>query len=150
MTYLTHLELTSGYRPSMRFSRPSNNNLIGWLILFGVWSSSFVYKLSPLEGFVFCTFKRLLDLPCPGCGLTRSFCSLSAGQPLTAFSDHLAGPFLYVAMVWVLFSGAMRCFDSKPERWTLSKRLVKLYWYAALVFLGLQVGETVDTWFTAQ
>ncbi|MGB0640751.1 MAG: DUF2752 domain-containing protein, partial [Myxococcota bacterium] len=92
----------------MSFSRPSNNNLIGWLILFSVWCASFVYRSSPLEGFVFCTFRRLLELPCPGCGLTRSFCSISAGHPLAAFSDHLAGPFLYLAMVWVLFSGVLR------------------------------------------
>ncbi len=91
----------------------------------------------------------MFELPCPGCGLTRSFCSISAGHPVAAFTDHLTGPFLYGAMVWILISGLARCFDPKPDRWILPKRAVRIYWYTALVSLGLQVVEVVNIWFAS-
>lgn len=45
---------------------------------------------------VLCTWRRLTGLPCPGCGLTRSFVLLAHGQVLAAFRANLLGPLVFL------------------------------------------------------
>src|SRR5438105_1814127 len=46
-----------------------------------------------------CVFNRLTGLPCPACGLTRSFVGLGHGDLGTAINSHLLGPFAYALMM---------------------------------------------------
>src|SRR5262245_59517599 len=46
-----------------------------------------------------CWFRRLLNLNCPGCGLTRSFISLAHGRPQDAWYYNPAGPLLFLVVV---------------------------------------------------
>lgn len=48
------------------------------------------------DGPVICPFRRLTGLPCPGCGLTRSWVHLVHGDLGTAFAEHAFGPLLAV------------------------------------------------------
>ena len=52
-----------------------------------------------------CGFKMITGLPCPGCGLTHSFCSLGQGDISSAFSFNALGPPLFLAAggVWLRF-----------------------------------------------
>jgi hypothetical protein len=93
------------------------------------------------EYFTICGFKNLTGLPCPGCGLTNSFCSLGKGDLSTAFSYHLLGPplFLFSIIVWLrslgtLFNwhGAVRAIDLFFAR----LRPVRFF-VAALALFGL-------------
>jgi hypothetical protein len=59
-------------------------------VLYVPWAST---------GPVLCPFRFVTGLPCPGCGLTRSFCAMSSGQFLAAFGDHLFGPVVYLGIV---------------------------------------------------
>jgi hypothetical protein len=43
-----------------------------------------------------CLFRAVAGIPCPLCGLTRSFVSLSHGEFRAAFTYHPLGPILYV------------------------------------------------------
>ena len=51
-----------------------------------------------------CASKRIFDLPCPGCGLTRSFISISHGQFARAWNfnpvSFLLYPFIFVQIPW--------------------------------------------------
>jgi hypothetical protein len=63
---------------------------------------SFVYS-PPDSGYLsVCLFKNLTGLPCPGCGLTHSFCSLAKGRVASAFAFNAIGPpmFLLAAGFW--------------------------------------------------
>ena len=53
--------------------------------------------------FTVCGFKNLTGLPCPGCGLTHSFCALGKGNLFDAFAFNALGPllFLALALIWV-------------------------------------------------
>lgn len=52
-----------------------------------------------------CTFHNLTGLPCPGCGLTRSFVCCAHGRWVEAFVYHPAGPLFFAATIaWLLFS----------------------------------------------
>jgi hypothetical protein len=45
-----------------------------------------------------CWFRTAFHLPCPLCGMTRSFAALAHGDAASAFRFHLAGPLLFAAM----------------------------------------------------
>ncbi|HJQ67985.1 MAG TPA: DUF2752 domain-containing protein [Blastocatellia bacterium] len=53
--------------------------------------------------FTICLFKNVTTLPCPGCGLTHSFCALGKGDVAGAFGYHQLGPplFLFLLVLWV-------------------------------------------------
>ncbi len=59
-------------------------------VLYAPWSNS---------GPVMCPLRLLVGLPCPGCGLTRSFCALSHGHVHDAIGHHLLGPALFLAVL---------------------------------------------------
>ncbi|MGC4046043.1 MAG: DUF2752 domain-containing protein [Armatimonas sp.] len=46
-----------------------------------------------------CAFKNLTGLPCPGCGLTRSFVCLGHGHIAEAFHYHILGPALFLGIL---------------------------------------------------
>lgn len=77
--------------------------LIAVLGLTAVFAVSILLKPSTGEYFTICGFKNLTGLPCPGCGLTHSFCALARGNIGEAFEFNLLGPLLYVvlALVWI-------------------------------------------------
>lgn len=62
-------------------------------------AASFLYAPWSQTGPVLCPFRLLTGLPCPGCGLTRSFCAIAQGRWGDAFADHLFGPALMAALV---------------------------------------------------
>lgn len=61
------------------------------------------FKPSTGEYFTICGFKNLTGLPCPGCGLTHSFCAFTQGDIGGAFAFNLMGPLLYLALIvlWI-------------------------------------------------
>jgi hypothetical protein len=56
----------------------------------------------------FCPFRRLTGLPCPTCGLTRSWSHAVRGQLTDATALHPFGPPSLVGAVLVLASGRLR------------------------------------------
>jgi hypothetical protein len=89
--------------------RPSTG--IHWLILTlatGVVAASFVLQVSDKQSVVVplveqpfpgvCTFKRIVGVDCPGCGMTRSFVSLAHGQWALAWQFNPVG-FLFFPVV---------------------------------------------------
>lgn len=104
---------------------------LAFVMLAGVFIVSVIYH--PAEGsyFTICGFKNATGLPCPGCGLTHSFCALGKGHALAAFEWNLFGPplFLLFALVWVRAVCVLldrqsfpRAFDDFAERFRLVQR----------------------------
>lgn len=58
---------------------------------------SFVCAYTSSAPPLFCPFKALTGIPCPGCGLTRSFRAIALGQWDAALDFHLFGPALFLA-----------------------------------------------------
>ena len=72
-------------------------------MLGGVFLISIIYHPGGGNYFTICGFKNLTGLPCPGCGLTHSFCALGKGHLREAIGWNLFGPplFLLFAALWV-------------------------------------------------
>ena len=55
-----------------------------------------------------CAFHNFTGLPCPGCGLTRSWVSMAHGHGGEALAWHPLGPLLFVAaLIYAIWSGYM-------------------------------------------
>jgi hypothetical protein len=52
-----------------------------------------------------CAFRRLTGLPCPGCGLTRSWALTAHGRLRGAVDRHPFGPPTYAAALLVVLHG---------------------------------------------
>jgi len=89
-------------------ARKTNAGVI-WLLLSAIFAAS---ALLPLPHGAYgqigslpslCLFYHLTGLPCPGCGLSRSFVSLGHGHFVEALHWHPLGPalFLLLAFVWL-------------------------------------------------
>ncbi len=115
----------------------SNGDLILWVAACGVLIASVVYPATPLNDEVLCVWRRLFNVTCFGCGLTRSFIAISSGHMVEAVRQHPVGPFLYLAVIW--------CAAVVPiRRWVPNGSLVRIppaatraYWVVAgIVFVG--------------
>ena len=84
-------------------------------IVIGVLLLSF---LLPMRGFSFslCPFHWITGIPCFGCGLTRSVCSISSGHILAALEYHPFGLVAYALLIgllsYAIFPSVRRRFDS--------------------------------------
>ena len=67
------------------------------LVLLHFWTPSGDVRYSV------CLFRRLLGLPCPGCGMTRAFGHLAKGEWLAALRAHPFAPLLAaeLALGWL-------------------------------------------------
>lgn len=66
------------------------------------------------DGPVLCPFRRLTGLPCPACGLTRSFVYTTHGHLAEAFHSHAFGPLLVLVIIGAALVLAVRAATRRP------------------------------------
>jgi hypothetical protein len=113
------------------------------LIASAVWHPA---DASPLGNYyTLCGFKNLTGLPCPGCGLSHSFCALANGDIVKSFAFNLLGPpsFLLLILVWwrsaLVLSRRLEpvaAFDRLIEQYRVVKRLA----IAFAIFGTIRIG----------
>jgi len=64
---------------------------------------------SPAGGPVLCFLRRVLDLPCPGCGMTRALASLARGDWAGAMALHPWSPVVAaeLGLVWLAWGASL-------------------------------------------
>ena len=100
--------------------------------------------------FTICAFKNVTGLPCPGCGLTHSFCALGKGDVSSAARFNLMGPpiFLLLMLLWLRYAffiagweKAVKFFDREAARLKIARvALIALaiFGVARIIFLLVQ------------
>lgn len=121
--------------------------LLALAVLTAVFLVSILLRPATGEYFTVCGFKNFTGLPCPGCGLTHSFCSLAKGNFGEAFEFNLLGPPLYAVLILVwIRAGAVLIdrkriagmFDRLAERFKLVRAFAygfAIYGSARIVYL---------------
>lgn len=113
--------------------------LFAFVGLFAVLLASVLLKPSAGEYFTICGFKNFTGLPCPGCGLTHSFCALAKGDVPGAFGYNLVGPPLFVAFLFLWVRSAFVLSKrvtavERFDRFVSRFNLVRLFAYAFAVY----------------
>ena len=91
------------------------------LVVSVVWSPAAFQRLS------LCPMRRMTGIPCPGCGLTRSFCAISHGRFRRAFEYNPFGYVFYAAALAVLlWPLAARIFPRLGRRLPPARKLALL------------------------
>lgn len=129
------------------------------VILSGVFLASALFSLPPASPlgsyFTICGFKNFTGLPCPGCGLTHSFCALGRGDLLSAFGFNLLGPplFLLFALLWARSACVLLnkhkpalAFDRMAERFQLVRAFIiafAVFGAARIIYLLIHYPQLV-------
>ena len=89
-------------REASRASAAKRRALFVLPLTSAVFAVSAAWRPSELPGVVLCPFRAVTGLPCPGCGMTRAFCSIGHGDLAAAFGYNALGPLVFAAalLVW--------------------------------------------------
>jgi hypothetical protein len=76
---------------------------VGGLVVFHLWTPSDDVRFS------LCLSRRLLGLPCPGCGMTRALAHLAKGEWRAALAVHPFAPLLAaeLLLVWLAWGSEL-------------------------------------------
>ena len=110
-----------------------------WLVgLTAVFAISILWHPADDGGFVLCVFRLATGLPCPGCGMTRSFCAIGKGDIERALIFHPLGPTAFIAAIaiWLRSGASIIGLSRWVERFDSLFRRQSL----AIVACGLMLG----------
>lgn len=72
-----------------------------------------------------CFFKRISDLDCPGCGLTRAFLLLARGHITQAIQLNAASPFIYILFTQIFVSEVRRLVTGRVTPFPRAEQLFR-------------------------
>ncbi|BDI16684.1 hypothetical protein ANSO36C_24860 [Nostoc cf. commune SO-36] len=64
-------------------------------------------------GFLVCPIRHLTGIPCPTCGMTRSFIAIAQGDLVQAVAENLFGPVLFASFVIVAIHIALELLTKR-------------------------------------
>lgn len=101
--------------------------------LVGTW----IYRRGFSVPFLNCPIRSLTGIPCPSCGLTRSFLALAKGDLGVSISYHLFGPLLFLAFLIVGVQTATELVMGRKIFSHYYKKLyqLQLHWIGLASFL---------------
>jgi hypothetical protein len=86
-----------------------------------VFAVSAMWSPTDLPGFVLCPFRAVTGLPCPGCGMTRAFCSIGHGDFASAFGFNPLAPFVFAAALLLWAHALATLLKLDPARAALER-----------------------------
>ncbi len=111
--------------------------------LVGAFTYAHGYRLS-----LTCPIRHLTGVPCPTCGMTRSFMAIVQGHWLQAVNFHLFGPILFFIFAAIVVHIAVELVTQQKQSTVCSRLLTQRktqclsigiylgYYFMRLLFLG--------------
>ncbi|WP_330202706.1 DUF2752 domain-containing protein [Cyanobacterium sp. Dongsha4] len=87
-----------------------------FLLLTSPLVASYFFSYSTYKSPFSCPILAFTGIPCPSCGLTRSFLSLTRGNVWESFSYHLFGPVIYSSLIVFSLHLLLEIFYKKKIR----------------------------------
>lgn len=103
------------YQPSRRAA------LITAVILVVMFAASAIYSPPGGNYYSICGFRNLTGLPCPGCGLTHSFCSIGKADIAAGFDYNAMGPVLFIYAILLFARSVLVLFRFDGPAYKLDK-----------------------------
>lgn len=96
------------------------------------------------SGPTLCPVRLVTGLPCPGCGLTRSWTAAAHGQFSDAFAYNVFGPISLLATI--IFVGLVGVLLVRRRPVTGMTRIVThpIFWVVVALWIGYGVARVVD------
>ena len=119
---------------------------LGAVVCLAVLLTSFILdpRWAEQRGIVLCVSRALTGIPCPGCGLTRSFCVLAHGHVGAAFDYHLFGPFFFLLTLFLFLLWSLEVLLRRRLVALLSQSLtVRLAWIGGGALLAYQLTRLI-------
>jgi len=108
------------------------------LVLLIILCAGFIVSVGDLPTQTLCIYKRLFQIDCPGCGLTRAFLLIPKGHFLQALQLNAASVALYFLFILMLLTLISRMFHFKAHDHSGFKRF---RFYLSQLVLVLIVGH---------
>ena len=83
----------------------------------GILAASFACASYVQDGPILCPLRLATGIPCPACGLTRSFCAVAAGHPAEAFAEHLLGPVAFACAAGLAVAWGLEAATGRRVAW---------------------------------
>ncbi|OGP13733.1 MAG: hypothetical protein A3I75_01915 [Deltaproteobacteria bacterium RIFCSPLOWO2_02_FULL_50_16] len=125
----------------LRPIKPAFNNIFGkrhgrlFVVLSIVFFLSFIFVPHPHPEWSVCAVKNFIGLPCPGCGLTHSFSSLSHGRFVESFRWHPLGPLLYGVLLFFWIQSLLMLLGRRASPGFMRKEVNIRLWGKIFVVL---------------
>jgi len=90
-------------------SRKASTRWLGKYCVIAAWLGLFLAIITPPHGtsFSICWFKNCTGLPCPGCGLTRSFSCALRGMFVESWQYHPMGLLILTMLLAIAFASVL-------------------------------------------
>lgn len=115
-------------------SLSKRNSTLALLTLLAIFAVSIAVEVESMSRVPLCIFKQLTHLDCPGCGLSRSFISLSHGHFLDAIRFNALGPLVYVYLLIYAYKHFMNLLGSSQAKISWQFSLWSQYAFFILFF----------------
>ncbi len=96
--------------------------------LFGLIAISGTIKLD-------CIFKKLFNISCPGCGLTRSFRALLRLDIITSFKYNIFGPILFIIIIIGIIFLIKDIIKNEDKTIKYTYKILNKYYYIVIICL---------------
>ncbi len=105
------------------FKKRARGESLATLGAAGVLVMSLLYVPGKMPPISQCLLSEVTGVPCPLCGMTRSFCAAAKGRLAEALAWHPLGPVLFAATVAVLLIGLYDVFAERDLLRSLTSRI---------------------------
>jgi hypothetical protein len=99
----------------------------------------------------FCPVLKVTGVPCPGCGMTRSFVALARGDFEGAIAFHLFGPLVFTACLGIAIHLSIELYTRQRieypalMHWLQRRRVLLLVLITLLTYHGLRLRELAQS-----